>query len=122
MNYKVHCAFPANFVTPSFIEEQKHKPELTKRIEGTDKPVHELIKETPSPTQVARRILNGVARDEYAIWYDFESSFLLSNMLGPTPKRGFGIVDSLLMALAWLVWPFVRRKHDELCRKDSIAS
>ncbi|KOS39072.1 hypothetical protein ACN38_g10099 [Penicillium nordicum] len=36
VNYKVHCAFPANFVTPSFIEEQKYKPELTKRIEGTD--------------------------------------------------------------------------------------
>ena len=121
MSYKVHCAFPANFVTPSFIKEQKYKPELTKRIEGTDKPVHELIEKTPSPTEVARRILKGVARDEYAIWYDFESSFLLSNMLGPTPKRGFGILDSLLMALAWIVWPFVRRQHDELCRKDGIA-
>ncbi|EAW08505.1 putative short chain dehydrogenase/reductase family oxidoreductase [Aspergillus clavatus NRRL 1] len=121
VNYKVHCAFPANFVTPSFIEEQKYKPELTKRIEGTDKPVHDLIEKTPSPTEVARRILDGVHRDEYAIWYDFESSFLLSNMLGPTPKRGFGIVDSLLMVLAWIVWPFVRRQHDELCRKDGIA-
>ncbi|KAJ5908479.1 short chain dehydrogenase/reductase family oxidoreductase [Penicillium taxi] len=122
VSYKVHCAFPANFVTSSFIEEQKYKPELTKRIEGTDKPVYELIEKTPSPTEVARRILNGVVRDEYAIWYYFESSFLLSNMLGPTPKRGFGIVDSLLMALAWIVWPFVRRQHDKLCRNDGIAS
>ncbi|KAJ5184841.1 short chain dehydrogenase/reductase family oxidoreductase [Penicillium cf. griseofulvum] len=122
VNYKIHCAFPGNFVTPSFIEEQKHKPELTKRIEGTDKAIHELVKKIPSPTEVAKRILSGVARDEYALWHDFESSLLLSNMLGPTPKRGFGIVDSLLMVLAWIVWPFVRRQHDELCRKDSMAS
>lgn len=34
--YSVQCIFAHNFVTDTFLEEQKLKPALTKRIEGTD--------------------------------------------------------------------------------------
>lgn len=33
--YSVQCVFAHNFITPTFIEEQKNKPGLTKRLEGT---------------------------------------------------------------------------------------
>lgn len=118
VTYKVHCAFPGNFATPSFIEEQQYKPELTKQLEGSNKHPEEVLKSTPSPAKVAQCILDGIRKDDFAIGCDSECSLLLNNMLGPTPRRGLGILDSLFAVIAWIVWPFIRRQHDADCQKD----
>ena len=47
--YAVQCIFAHNFITPTFLQEQKTKPELTKRIEGTSGELHELEKQFPEP-------------------------------------------------------------------------
>lgn len=118
--YSIHCAFPSNFVSTAFVEEQKHKPELTKQIEGTTGPMSEVMSRLPSARRVAECIISKVERGDFAITCgDLESALLLANMLGPSPKRGLGVVDSLLGALAIVIWPIVRRRLDGKCKQDA---
>lgn len=116
--YSIHCAFPSNFASAAFVDEQKHKPELTKRIENTTGPTPELMSRLPRPERIAERIIAKVERGDFAICDDLESALLFANMRGPSPKRGFGVVDSLLGALASVIWPIVRRHFDRMCKQD----
>ena len=120
--YTIHCAFPSNFVTPAFLEEQKLKPELTKRMEDTTGSMAELEQRFPSSKAVAQKIINGVERGDFALCDDsMESSLLFANMIGPSPKRGLGVLDSLLAVVVGLfVWPFLRRRWDRMCKEDGI--
>ena len=38
-NYRVTCVFPGNFQSEGFEEEQKTKPDITKKIEGPSNPI-----------------------------------------------------------------------------------
>jgi len=118
--YTIHCAFPSNFITQSFFQEQEKKPEVTKRIEGTVGSVAELEKKFPSAQKVAGQIVEGVARGDFALCDDsMESSLLFANMIGPSPKRGLGILDSILaLVIGLFVWPFLRRRYDYMYRRD----
>ncbi|KAF2654561.1 short chain dehydrogenase [Lophiostoma macrostomum CBS 122681] len=121
--YTVHCAFPSNFITETFFREQEKKPALTKELEGTTGSNEDLQKRFPSEDKVALGIINAVAKGEFAICEDsLETALLFSNMIGPSPKRGFGILDSLLSILVGLfIWPVVRRRWDSRCKKDSLV-
>ena len=120
--YTIHCAFPSNFISPAFLEEQKSKPELTKRIEGTTGSTAELERRFPSAEKVAKGIIAGVARGDFALCDDsVESSLLFANMIGPSPKRRLGVRDSLLATVVGLlVWPVLRRRWDKMCKDDGI--
>lgn len=120
--YTIHCAFPSNFISPAFLEEQKSKPELTKRMEGTTGSTAELEERFPSAEKVARGVIAGVERGDFALCDDsMESGLLFANMIGPSPKRGFGVLDSILGTVVGLfVWPIFRRRWDEMCRQDGI--
>lgn len=119
-NYTIHCAFPANFISPAFLEEQKVKPLLTKRMEGTTGSIADMEKRLPSSRQIARGIIAGVEKGDFAICSDsVGAACLFANMTGPSPKRGLGIVDSILAPIVGLiVWPMLRRWWDEMCRRD----
>jgi 3-dehydrosphinganine reductase len=40
-------------------------------------------------------------------------------MVGLSPKRGLGIVDSLLsVVMGWFVVPVLRRRWERMCRED----
>ena len=120
--YTIHCAFPSNFISPAFLEEQKSKPELTKRIEGTTGSTAELERRFPSAEKVAKGIIAGVARGDFALCDDsVESGLLFANMIGPSPKRRLGVLDSLLATVVGLfVWPVLRRRWDKMCKDDGI--
>lgn len=122
--YTIHCAFPSNFISPAFLEEQKSKPELTKRMEGTMGSMAEMEQRFPSAEKVARGIIAGVERGDFALCDDStESGMLFANMIGPSPKRGLGVLDSLLATLVGLfIWPVLRRRWDKLCRDDGSHS
>ncbi|KAJ4356510.1 uncharacterized protein N0V89_004544 [Didymosphaeria variabile] len=93
--YTVHCAFPSNFMSPQFLAEQSLKPALTKQIEGTTASIDELAKKVPTARKVAEGIIQGTERGDFALCNDsLEASFLFANMIGPSPKRGFGLVTS----------------------------
>lgn len=120
--YTIHCAFPSNFFSPAFLEEQKTKPELTKQIEGTAGSMGELEQRIPSAEKVAKGIINGAARGDFALCDDsMESGLLFANMIGPSPKRGLGVLDSLLaIVVGSFIWPLFRYRWDRLCRQDGM--
>ena len=56
---EVHLFMPATILTPGYDEEQKTKPELTKRIEGPD--------EGATPETCASHLLRGATPSEHPI-------------------------------------------------------
>ncbi len=124
--YTIHCAFPADFISPGFVLEQQTKTQLTKRMQGlaTKSSIAELESRFPSSEQIASLIIEAVERGDFIICPgSMASSMLFTNMIGPSPKRGLGIVDSLSgILVGWLVWPVLRRKWEAMCRKDGEES
>ncbi|KAK8115466.1 hypothetical protein PG984_011968, partial [Apiospora sp. TS-2023a] len=116
--YSVHCAFPGDFVSPGFYLEQGTKPELTKRMQGlAGKSMAELAARYPSSEKVASLIVAAVQRGEFIICEDsLTSSLLFTSMVGPSPKRGWGLLTHWWGVLVnWVVWPVLRRKWETLC-------
>ncbi|EAW13629.1 putative short chain dehydrogenase/reductase family oxidoreductase [Aspergillus clavatus NRRL 1] len=119
--YSIHIAFPADFISPGFVLEQDTKPNLTKRIQGTDVATFaQLEAKFPSSEKVARGIIARVEKGDFIICEDsLAASFLFTNMVGLSPKRGLGIVDSLMgVVVGWLVVPILRRRWERMCRQD----
>ncbi|KAI0468003.1 putative short chain dehydrogenase/ reductase [Xylaria cf. heliscus] len=118
--YTAHCAFPGDFVSPGFYLEQNTKTNLTKRMQGTDKPLQTLEANCPSSDKVASSIVAAVDRGEFIICDgSWAISLLFTNMIGPSVKRGFGVLDSLLSILAgWLLYPILRRQWDAMTKED----
>lgn len=121
--YTVQCVFAHNFITPTFLREQKMKPELTKRIEGTSgATLADLEKEIPHASQVAREIVEDVASEDFAVvGRQLIPQLLWANMMGTSPKRGWGIIDSLLAILTiFFVWPINQRDIQKKCFGDAL--
>lgn len=118
--YSIHCAFPADFISPGFKLEQKTKTPLTKRIQGTNLNAAELEAKFPSSEKVAALIIAAVDKGDFIICEDsLAASALFTNMIGLSPKRGWGIVDSLLsVVVGWLVMPFLRRRWEAMTKED----
>jgi 3-dehydrosphinganine reductase len=120
--YSVQCVFAHNFITPSFIEEQKHRPDLTKRLEGTVGDLDDLEKSGKFPTaeKIAPEILDAIEKGNFAVMDGrFESQFCWAVSIGSNPKRGWGIWDACLALLAYIVWPFVRSSYEKEADGDA---
>ena len=120
--YTVQCVFAHNFITPTFLEEQKYKPELTKRLEGTTGELSDLEKKFPYAEKIAPEIVAAVASGDFAVMDKrTDPQLLWANMIGPSPRRGLGIMDSLLAILmSFFLFPFVRRGWDKTCKGDAL--
>jgi 3-dehydrosphinganine reductase len=118
--YSIHCAFPADFVSPGFRLEQDTKTPLTKRMQGTDLTIEQLEAKFPSSDKVASLVIAAVDRGDFIICEDSPAaSVLFSNMLGPSPKRGLGIFDTLMApVMGWFVMPFLRWRWEGMTRRD----
>jgi len=119
--YTIHIAFPADFISPGFVLEQDTKPDLTKRIQGTNVATFsDLEKKFPSSEKVALGIIARVDKGDFIICEDsLAASLLFTNMIGLSPKRGLGIVDSLMsVVVGWFVVPVLRRRWEGMCRED----
>jgi len=106
------------------MQEQKTKTPLTKRIQGIDqKTIAELEAQFPSSEKVASLIIAAVDKGDFIICEDsLAASLLFTNMIGPSPMRGWGIADSLLsVGVGWLLWPFLRRKWEAMTISDGEA-
>ncbi|KAI1764145.1 putative short chain dehydrogenase/ reductase [Hypoxylon sp. FL1150] len=122
--YSIHCAFPADFLSPGFYLEQHSKTPLTKRMQGTNHALADLEAKYPSSDKVASQIIKAAEMGEFIICRDSTaSSLLFTAMTGPSPKRGWGIFDSLVgLLVGWLVWPYLRRRWEFEIRKDGEAA
>lgn len=118
--YSVHIAFPGDFVSPGFYQEQLTKTPLTKRMQGLEGSLDDLVARYPSSEKVASLIVKSVDRGDFIICQDsLSASMLFTNMVGPSPKRGLGFVDSLLgVVVGWFVWPILRLRWERMCIKD----
>jgi 3-dehydrosphinganine reductase len=59
----ISCSFPANILTPGFEEEERTKPEITRKIEGTAG--------AETAEVVAKRIISRLERGDKHITYQF---------------------------------------------------
>jgi 3-dehydrosphinganine reductase len=119
--YTIHSAYPADFVSPGFVLEQNTKTPLTKRIQGlSGQTLDELKAKYPSSEKVAGLVIAAVDRGDFVICDGFPiSSLLFTNMVGLTPKRGWGILDSMLGVLTgWFIIPYFRRKWEAETKRD----
>jgi 3-dehydrosphinganine reductase len=118
-HYSIHCAFPGDFVSPGFMKEQETKVHLNKTIQGLHQPIEKLVAKFPSSEKVASMIIKAVDRGDFIVTYSLEQHALFANMMGASPKRGWGIVDTLLQPLmSWFVMPYFRRKWECITKKD----
>lgn len=114
--YSVQCIFAHNFITPTFIEEQKHKPDLTKRFEGTTGELKDLEQsgKFPYAAEIASELVDAVAKGDFAVMDGrFEPQMCWGVSVGSSPKRGWGVWDTCLSVLASLAWPLIRRTFEK---------
>jgi hypothetical protein len=64
----VHCSFPANILSPGFENEEKTKPTITKKIEGSAG--------ADKPDIVAKHLMNHLERGHKHITYEFEGTII----------------------------------------------
>ncbi|KAF2651118.1 putative short chain dehydrogenase/ reductase [Lophiostoma macrostomum CBS 122681] len=119
--YTTQCIFAHNFISPTFLHEQTLKPALTKRLEGsTASTLNQLEKQFPYAAQIAPELVKAVARGDFAVVDGrFESQLCLAVGRGASPMRGWGVWDSALEMLGWLVWPWVRWAWRRECEGDA---
>jgi 3-dehydrosphinganine reductase len=124
-DYKVQCVFAHNFITPAFIEEQKNKPELTKRLEGTTGNLEDLRKtgKFPDAEKIAPEIVEAVAKGDFAVMDGrFEPQICWATAIASSPKRGWGIWDTLLAMLVSIIFPFIRADWEKMVKGDALRT
>ncbi|CAG8426919.1 unnamed protein product [Penicillium salamii] len=92
---KIHNIFPMGITSPGFDNEQKIKPELTKKLEEADKP--------QSPEEVAQISIAALERGEYLVTTNLIGAFMKGTALGPSPRNSI-IGDTLLSWISNLVF------------------
>lgn len=78
-NYRISCVYPGNFASEGYAEEQKTKPEITKKIEGPSAAIPSL--------QCCDLVLARLAQGYDSIYTDFIGWVLASSMLGVFPRN-----------------------------------
>ena len=120
--YSVQIVFTHIFITEAALETQRHKPELSKEFEGSIGDPTDLAKKFPSAEKIAPEIVAGLANGDFAVMENGANIQLLwANMMGSSPARGLGIVDSIYaFVMGWLLWPSFRRMMERRCRGDAL--
>lgn len=86
-NIRVTNVLPGNMDTEGFAQEEKTKPEITRIIEGSSKPL--------DPDQVAVQVIKDLNKGRQMIYTDFIGWVLSANMLGVSP-RTLGFFQALV--------------------------
>ncbi|KAI5957126.1 TSC10 [Candida jiufengensis] len=92
-NYRVSCVFPGNFQSEGFEEEQKTKPEITRKIEGPSNPI--------SGEECANMIVDQLSKGYDTITTDFIGWFLGCSVLGMLPRQWsfFQVIMSFIISI-----------------------
>ncbi|TNY21263.1 hypothetical protein DMC30DRAFT_416192 [Rhodotorula diobovata] len=95
----VHLFLPATIFSPGFENEQRLKPEITKKIEGPD--------EGLQPDAVARELIKGLERGDFYITYE-PVGHMLRNSRAITPRNNNVVLDTLWGLAGTVVFPIWR--------------
>ncbi|CAG8897119.1 unnamed protein product [Penicillium nalgiovense] len=114
---RIHTVFPMGILSPGFDNEEKTKPELTKKLEEADKP--------QAPADVAKIAISALERGEYLITTNFIGSMMKGTSLGASPKNSI-VGDTLLSCLSHLVFlqviPDLRNKTFTWGKRNGLPS
>ncbi|CCH43507.1 3-ketodihydrosphingosine reductase [Wickerhamomyces ciferrii] len=97
-NIRVSSVFPGNFDSEGFLEENKTKPEITKKIEGPSYPI--------SVETCAKIIIDSLDRGYETITTDFIGWVLTSISLGLSP-RSWGVLQAIIGFVIALIAPII---------------
>ena len=106
---KLHTIFPGTIFTAAYEEENKLKPDFTKKLEEDDG--------GQTPDQVAEKSIEGLERGDELVVTSFIGRVLMCTVLGGSRRNGLGIVDTILSWIVSLVIVFVRRDMDGKVRE-----
>lgn len=95
-NYRISCVFAGNFLSEGYQEEQRTKPEITKTIEGSSKPI--------SGEECADLVLKKLGRGYDTVTTDFIGWFLGCSVLGVLP-RSWGFLQIIVSFIFLIVAP-----------------
>lgn len=86
VDVKVHTIFPMGISSPGFENEEKLKPELTKKLEEADKP--------QTPEEVASIAIKALERGDYLITTMLVGHLMKGTSLGSSPRNNI-LLDTL---------------------------
>jgi 3-dehydrosphinganine reductase len=97
---RVHTIFPATIFTEGFENENKTKPDVTKKLEEDDG--------GQTPEEVARMAMKGLENGEEMITTTLMTRFAMSGMMGGSMRSGWVVLDVLLGMVSAIAMPFIR--------------
>ncbi|CAM6017836.1 unnamed protein product [Sphagnum balticum] len=102
-NIRLSLVYPPDTDTPGFAEEEKTKPELTKKISGSSKSMDALA--------VARNALCGIKAGQFSVHCNFEGLIISTVGAGmsPQPSWSRAVLEVMTMGLLRIVAFFVVR-------------
>jgi len=106
-NIDTHIYYAGNLDTAGFAEENKTKPEVTKKIEGVNSPL--------PPAVAAQSLIAGIKRGQFAITSDFLTNVIRCGSMGISPGN-YPIIDLLLTLIAAIAMPIFRMMGDHDAR------
>ncbi|PWN38941.1 NAD(P)-binding protein [Ceraceosorus guamensis] len=107
---QVHCYLPGTILSPGLERENRTKPNITLKLEGTGSGL--------TPRQCAQGLLKGLSRNQFNITTDFLTELVRSAHLQNSPGNGW-ILDGFKCALARIVQPLWRWiENDRAIQKE----
>ncbi|PVH90412.1 hypothetical protein DM02DRAFT_678626 [Periconia macrospinosa] len=98
--YKVRIFFTHILMINDALQMQTIKPELTKKFGSSLGTPAELAKRCPSAERIAIEIVEAAEKGDFAVMDSGPNVQLIwANMMGTSPSRGWGFVDSVLASL-----------------------
>lgn len=93
---KVHLYMPAGILSPGYENEQKTKPDITKKIEDGDTPI--------SAEAAAGLLIAGIEKGHYQITNDLITDLIRAVSAGAVPGNGvldfvYGFIGSVSLSL-----------------------
>lgn len=100
---KIHTVFPATILSPGYVEENKIKPAITKKLEEGD--------DGQTEDEVAAVSVKALERGEYLITTSLLGAAMKATALGGSPRNN-RFVDTIFSWVASLVMLFVQWDFD----------
>lgn len=98
VDVKIHTIFPMGILSSGFENEEKLKPELTKKLEEADKP--------QTPEEVARISIKALERGDYLITTMMVGHMMKGTSLGSSPRNN-NLLDTLINWASSLIFLWV---------------
>ena len=106
---KVHTIFPATIFTAMYEQENKTKPDITKKLEESDG--------GQTPDEVAVASVKGLERGEELVTTSGLLGYAMKvGSLGSSKRNGWGVVDTITSWVISVIFAFVRWDMDKTVR------